>query len=89
MAPFTLTDAIGHCQFLYFDADWTPRLLGERGTAPPAGESERARALRRLAGEFKIAWGPLWVRTLVYMIAFMAVLFAVVEAVETLTNSGS
>jgi hypothetical protein len=87
--PRPLPDAIGHCQFLYFDADWTPRLLGERGTAPPAGESERARALRRLAGEFKIAWGPLWVRTLVYVIAFIAVLFAVAEAAETLTSSGS
>jgi hypothetical protein len=74
--PQPLPEAIGHCQFLYFDADWTPRLLGERGTAPPTGESERARALRRLAREFKIAWAPLWVRTLVYTIAAIAVLFA-------------
>ena len=87
--PRPLPDAIGHCQFLYFDADWTPRLLGDRGTAPPAGESERARSLRKLAGEFKIAWGPLWVRTLVYLTAFFAVLFAVAKAVETLTSSGS
>ena len=84
--PRPLPDAIGHCQFLYFDADWTPRLLGGSGTAPPAGESERARALRRLAGDFKITWGPLWLRTLVYVIAFFAVLYAVVEAVETLTS---
>jgi hypothetical protein len=42
--PRPLPDAIGHWQFLYFDAEWTSRLLGERGTAPPAGESERARA---------------------------------------------
>ena len=74
---------------LYFDADWIPRLLGESGTAPPAGESERARSLRKLAGEFKITWGPLWVRTLVYLTAFFAMLFAAAKAVETLTSSGS
>ena len=56
--PRPLPDEIGHCQFLYFDADWMPRLLGERGTSLPDGESERARALRRLAREFKIAWAP-------------------------------
>jgi hypothetical protein len=75
--PRPLPEAIGHCQFLYFDADWTPRLLGERGTALPAGESERARALRRLAREFKITWAPRWVRTLVYIIVGIGVIDAV------------
>lgn len=75
--PRSLPEAIGHCQFLYFDADWTPRLLGERGTAPPAGESERARVLRRLAREFKIAWAPRWVRVSVYVIVALAVLWPV------------
>jgi hypothetical protein len=79
--PLPLPEAIGHCQFLYFDADWTPRLLGERGTALPAGESEPARALRRLAREFKIAWAPRWVRLSVYAIAFIAVLWVL----ETVT----
>ena len=82
--PRPLPEAIGHCQFLYFAADWTPRLLGERGTPLPAGESEPERALRRLAGEFKIAWAPLWVRYLAYVIAF----FAVVWPLETLASSG-
>jgi hypothetical protein len=73
--PRPLPEAIGHCQFLYFDADWTPRLLGERGKPLPAGESERARALRRLAREFKITWGPRWARVSVYVIVFYAVLW--------------
>jgi hypothetical protein len=72
--PRPLPDAIGHCQFLYFNADWTPRLLGVRGTALPAGESERARALRRLAREFKIAWAPRWVRVPLYVVVSLAVL---------------
>jgi hypothetical protein len=70
--PRPLPEAIGHCQFLYFDADWTPRLLGERGMALPAGESEHARALRRLTREFKITWGPRWMRVSVYMVALVA-----------------
>lgn len=70
--PRPLPEAIGHCQFLYFDADWTPRLLGERGTALPAGESEHARALRRLTREFKITWGPRWMRVSVYVVALVA-----------------
>jgi hypothetical protein len=69
--PRPLPEAIGHCQFAYFDADWTPQLLGERGAALPDGEDERARALRRLAHEFKITWGPLWARMAVYSAAFL------------------
>jgi hypothetical protein len=69
--PRPLPEAIGHCQFAYFDADWTPQLLGERGAALPDGEDERARALRRLAYEFKITWGPLWARMVVYCAAFL------------------
>jgi hypothetical protein len=79
--PRPLPEAIGHCQFLYFDADWTPRLLGERGAPLPAGESERARALRRLAREFKITWGPRWMRVTVYVIVFFAALWVL----ETIT----
>ena len=87
--PRPLPESIGHCQFLYFDADWAPRLLGARGSALRRARA-RARSAARLAGEFKIAWGPLWARTLVYMIAFIAVLFAVAKAgEETLTSSGS
>jgi hypothetical protein len=80
--PRPLPESIGHCQFLYFDADWTPRLLGERGTALPAGESERARALRQLAREFRIAWAPRWVRVSVYVIVFLAVLWPVAKLVS-------
>jgi hypothetical protein len=69
--PRPLPEAIEHCQFAYFDADWTPQLLGERGAALPDGEDERARALRRLAHEFKITWGPLWARMVVYSAAFL------------------
>ena len=55
-----------------------------------SGRRERAReGAAQAGGELKIAWGRLWVCTLVYLIAFIAVLFAVVEAVETLTSSGS
>ena len=75
--PRSLPEAIGHCQFLYFEADWTPRLLGERGTAPPAGETERAKVLRRLAREFKITWAPRWLRVTVYLIVVLAVLWPV------------
>jgi hypothetical protein len=55
--PRPLPETIGHCQFLYFDADWTPRLLGVRGTAFPMARAS-PRTLRRLAREFKITWGP-------------------------------
>ena len=79
--PQPLPEAIGHCQFLYFDADWTPRLLGERGAPLPAGESECARALRSLARDFKIVWGPLWARYVVYGAAFLAVLAGLGELV--------
>jgi hypothetical protein len=85
--PEPLPETIGHCQFLYFDADWTPRLLGERGTALPAGEDERARALRRLAGNFKIVWGPLWLRTTVYSIAFLAGLYVISVSVDALKSA--
>jgi hypothetical protein len=81
--PRPLPETIGHCQFMYFDADWTPRLLGERGATLPSDESERTRALRSLAGEFKITWGPLWLRWTVYFVAFLAGLWAV----ETLVSA--
>ena len=83
--PRPLPETIGHCQFLYFDADWTPRLLGERGKALPTGESERATAMRRLAREFKITWAPRWVRMSLWAIAFFAALFAVVQLVEVIS----
>jgi hypothetical protein len=72
--PRPLPEAIGHCQFAYFDADWPPRLLGERGAPLPDGVGECARALRRLAREFKIAWGPLWARLAVYTAAGLGAL---------------
>jgi hypothetical protein len=72
-----------HCQFLYFDGDWTPRLLGERGTALPAGETERARALRRLGCEFRIAWAPRWVRVSVYVVVFFTALWLVERLVSS------
>jgi hypothetical protein len=75
--PRSLPESIGHSQFLYFDADWTPRLLGERGVALPGGESAPAQALRRLAKEFKITWAPLWVRFTVYLVAVLATVSAV------------
>lgn len=75
--PRALPKTIGHCQFMYFDGDWTPRLLGERGTALPTGESERARVLRQLAREFKIAWAPRWVRVSVYVTVCLAALWPV------------
>ena len=73
--PRSLPEKIGHCQFMYFDADWTPRLLGERGAALPADESERAQVLRQLAREFKIAWAPRWVRVSVYVTVCLAALW--------------
>jgi hypothetical protein len=73
--PQPLPDHFGDCQFIYFDADWTPRLLGRRGAPLPAGDGARAVALRRLARDFKITWAPLWVRTLVYLVAFLALAY--------------
>jgi hypothetical protein len=78
--PRPLPKTIGHCQFAYFDMDWTPLLLGERGAPLPAGDSERAQALRVLAREFRIAWGPMWLRYVVYSAVFLAAL-AGIEAV--------
>ncbi|HEY6693609.1 MAG TPA: hypothetical protein VI006_12215 [Solirubrobacteraceae bacterium] len=87
VVPFLIMgpEAIGHCQFAYFDADWTPRLLGERGAPLPAGDSERAKALRCLAREFKIAWSPLWARIVVYCAASLAAL----AGLEALISSAS
>ena len=56
--PRGLPESIGHCLFAYFNSDWTPRLLGKRGVPLPAGDAPRDVALRRLAREFKIMWGP-------------------------------
>lgn len=81
--PRPLPEAIGHCQFAYFDADWTARLLGERGAPLPDGDSECARALRRLAREFKITWGPLWARNVLYASAF----FGALAGIEALISS--
>jgi hypothetical protein len=72
--PRPLPETIGFCQFAYFDGDWTPRLLGERGAPLPDGEDGRAQALRRLAHEFKITWGPRWARLTLYTSAFLGVL---------------
>jgi hypothetical protein len=83
--PRPLPETIGHCQFLYFDADWTPRLLGERGTTLPTGESGRARALRMLAREFKIMWAPRWVRYIVYFLVFYVLLIAGREVLGALS----
>jgi hypothetical protein len=83
--PRPLPETIGHCQFLYFESDWTPRLLGERGKALPTGESERATALRRLAREFKIKWAPRWLRQAIFAIAFFAALFVVVQLAEVIS----
>jgi hypothetical protein len=76
--PRPLPDHIGDCQFLYFDADWTPRLLGRRDAPPPAGADARAVALQRLAREFKITWAPLWVRALAYGGAVLVPVLALV-----------
>ena len=55
-----------------------------------SGRRERAREGRCAAGgRVQDRLGPGWVRMLVYLIAFFAVLFAVAKAVETLTSSGS
>jgi hypothetical protein len=75
--PRPLPEAIGHCQFAYFDAEWTPRLLGERGAPIPDGESERGRALRSLAREFKVTWGPQWARLVVYSIPVLVLLWGI------------
>ena len=75
--PRPLPDSVGHCQFAYFDADWTPRLLGERGAPLPAGDDARTLALRRLAREFKITWGPRWMRMTAYVGAGLAVLYGI------------
>jgi hypothetical protein len=70
--PRRLPEAIGHSQFIFFDREWTPRLLG-RGDAPPTGDTPRDLALRRLAREFKIMWGPRWARYAAYIGALVAV----------------
>jgi hypothetical protein len=75
--PRPLPESIGHCQFVYFDADWTPRLLGERGAAVPAGDDPRTVALRRLAREFKIRWAPRWARASAILVGIFVVGYAV------------
>jgi len=75
--PRGLPESIGHCLFVYFDSDWTPRLLGQRGVPPPAGDAPRDDALRRLAREFKILWGPRWARYTAYSAATIAAIDAV------------
>src|SRR6185295_6816763 len=75
--PRPLAESIGDCQFAYFDADWTPRLLGERGVSLPAGEDPRTLAVRRLAREFKIRWAPRWARASAIVIGVLVVGYAV------------
>jgi hypothetical protein len=75
--PRPLPEAIGHCQFAYFDADWTPRLLGGRGASLPVGDDTRTLALGRLAREFKITWGPRWVRMSTYTVGGLAILYGI------------
>lgn len=70
--PRHLPESIGDCQFAYFDTDWTPRLLGGRGVPLPVGDAPREVALRRLAREFKIKWGPRWARYLANFTALLA-----------------
>lgn len=67
--PRGLPESIEHCLFAYFNADWTPQLLGKRGVPPPASDSPRDVALRGLAREFKIMWKP---RYTVYIAASIA-----------------
>jgi hypothetical protein len=70
--PRGLPESIEHCLFAYFDSDWTPQLLGRRGVSVAAGDSPRDVALRALAREFKILWGPRWARYTVYIAASIA-----------------
>ena len=70
--PRGLPESVGHSLFVYFDSDWTPRLLGKRGAPLPAGDAPRDVALRGLAGEFKIMWGPRWARYSAYITASIA-----------------
>jgi hypothetical protein len=71
--PRPLPETIGHSQFVFFDHDWTPHLLGN---SAPVGDDERALALRALAREFKVAWGPRWLRLTVYTGPVVALLVA-------------
>jgi hypothetical protein len=73
--PRPLPESIGHSQFAYFDADWTPELI-ERGVPLPVDDAPRDVALRRLAREFKIMWGPRWLRWGAYITAFFLAVFA-------------
>jgi hypothetical protein len=80
--PRPLPESIGQSQFVYFEPDWTPRLLGARGDTPPAGDAAPSRALRRLARDFKVVWAPLWARTIVYGVTA----FALLAVVALITN---
>ena len=69
--PRGLPEGAGESQFVYFDADWTPHRLEESGAVPakpaPGSDGEqRTLVLRKLAPEFKLMWGPLWARALIY-----------------------
>ena len=81
--PRRLPESIGHCQFAYFDSDWTPRLLGERGVPLPTGDAPREIALRRLAREFKIMWGPRWARYTAYITAALLAIRGVLALTGT------
>lgn len=70
--PRGLPESIEHCLFAYFNSDWTPHLLGKRGVPLPASDAPRDVALRRLAREFKIMWGPRWARYTAYIAASIA-----------------
>jgi hypothetical protein len=69
--PRGLPDGAGESQFVYFDADWTPHRLEESAAmpaepAPGSDREQRTLVLRKLAPEFKLMWGPLWARALIY-----------------------
>ena len=91
--PGGLPEPAGETQFLYFDANWNAHRLEEPGEVPaaPEGDSpaeQRAVVLRKLAPEFKLMWGPLWARGLVYSIAAVVVFVAIVALLPGGSTSG-
>jgi hypothetical protein len=80
--PRGLPEAIGDCQFIYFDPDWTPRLLEGRAALLPSGDAPCEAAVRRLGREFKVKWAPRWVR----IAAVVTAIFGVSALVQLITG---
>ena len=82
-----LPQDIGRGEFVYFDEDWTPRVLTPfRDTPPPQGATIRDSALRNLFAEFLHVSSPYGLRAAGKSLGFLLVMLGTVLAAALSLN---